>query len=150
MGQMVATARDGVMTNVTAGGRIYDPAAVFVGLFTALTPRGVNTVIGDLTEPTGDPGDRQAVTAWGTAYLLNDGSVVRDGPLISWRPADDTEACTVLGWFWATADSAGSLLEYAFFDNPIPLPDETYAVNIVPRLVVDPSGTWEASVVIDG
>jgi len=147
---ITATMRDGIMAGITEAGNIMDPAAVFVGLFTAIDDQSYNTVIGDVTEPTGDPGTRVAVTTWGVASIMADGRSVRNAPDVTFRPADDTEATVVLGWFLADALTAGNLLQFGFFDEPIPLPDETASVTVVARLTVDPLGRWDATATIDG
>lgn len=143
--QLTQRLLDGIMAGITETGNILDPAAVFVGLMTAVSDSGLNTVIGDITEPTGDPGVRIAITAWGTAYRLVNGCVVRDGPSMTWRPADNTEACTVIGWYMADAITAGNLLSFGLFPVPYFLPDENYSASVVARVTVDPSGQWDAT-----
>lgn len=147
---IVATLRDGILAGIIEVGNILDPAAVFVGIFTAIDDNGVNTVLADLTEPAGDPGLRTAVTAWSAGYTMIDGRRAADGPLVQFRPADETEACVAIGWYLATAAAAGSLLQFGYFEAPVPLPDENAAVSVIPRITVDPDGRWDATISFNG
>lgn len=147
---ITAAQRDAILASISEATEAFDPAAVFVGLFTAIVDNGYATLIGDITEPAGTGFARQAVTSWGTAYVMTDGRAVRDGPPLDFRPADDTEATTVIGWFYASLVTGGVLLEFGYFDAPIPLPDEFAVVTVIPRLTVDPLGRWEANVVYNG
>jgi len=143
--QITATLRNGIMAGITEAGNILDPAAVFVGVFESIVNNGLATVIGDVTQPAGDPGDRSAVTTWAAANVMTDGRLVRDAPARVFRPADDTESTTVQGWYIASAATDGTLLGFGFFTTPIPLPDENSSVTVVVRVTVDPDGRWDAS-----
>src|SRR6266508_5895965 len=90
-----------VMTALVATGGPWDIADIWLGVFTAINDAGPNTVLADLTFPDGDPGDRQAGTAWGTAYWEADGRHVVQMAAKLFRPANDTEATTIIGWYFA-------------------------------------------------
>lgn len=133
-----------------ATGGPYDPAALFMGVFTAIDDHGVNTVIGDLTEGTGDLATRVAVTPWGASHKLSDGRWAADGPPCSFTPADDTESQLVTGWFLASASTAGTLKAWATIAEGVSLANEFRTLTVIPRICVDPSGRWSAEVVYDG
>lgn len=147
---ITAVQRDAIMASISEATEAFDPAAVFVGVFTAIVDNGISTVMADLTLPSGAPGDVTAVTTWGTAYVMSDGRAVRDGPPIDFRPASSSEATTVIGWYYSSDDPPTELLEFGYFDDPIPLPDEFAVATVIPRLTVDPNGRWEANVVYNG
>lgn len=148
---MTAPERDAILAALIDTGGPWDPAAVFVGLFVSIDDHGVSTVIGDVTAPTGDPGDRQAVVTWSDPHVKADGRAMVDSPVLRWTPADDTEATVVAGWYTATLVTGGVLYRFGYFDNAIALPDETASVALVVRFTVDPiNGKWDATVVMNG
>lgn len=128
----------------------FDPAAVFIGLYTAITPHGLTTVMADLTRPTGNLATAVALTTFGAPYTMTDGRRVVDAALKQFRPTTSADGITALGWFLADAATAGNLLAYKGLPAPVPLPDENSSLGIVFRLTVDPNGRWDASVEYNG
>lgn len=147
---ITVTARNGIMAGIIEAGNIFDPAAVFIGVFTAINDQGINTAIADITRPEGTGFDLTAVTTWGAAHDKPDGRRMVDAPVKVFRPTDETEAATVIGWYAASAATAGNLLAFGYFDAPVALPDENFAVSVVYRLTVDPLGRWDATVEYNG
>jgi len=148
--QIVAGLRDGIMADITATGGSLDPAAVFVGVGTAVNDQGLATLLSDITQATGALATRQEVTTWSSAYVLNDGRAVRDGPLMHFKPASSSEAQTLQVWFIADALTAGNLLAYGLIFPAVPLPDQFAVWSIVLRVTVDPAGQWSAEVTYNG
>jgi hypothetical protein len=138
------------LVEILATGGIYDPVTCFVGLYTAVTGHGENTVLADLTQATGAMATRQEVTTWTTPYLLADGSWVADSPTMEFRPADGTEAQTVQGLFIASLIAAGVLKAYWPFPAPVELLDHDHAVSVIIRVRVDPRGQSDANIVFGG
>lgn len=148
--QLCDNALQGILAGITETGNIFDPAATYVGVATALTDNGQLTTMTDVTEGTGDLATRQAVTAWGSPYKLVDGRWAVDGPLMSFRVADNTEAQTITNWFLASASTAGTLRGFGLISPPANLPDEFAEWSIVLRLTVDPDGRWSAEITFNG
>lgn len=142
--------RDAILAKLIAATGPLDPAALFMGVFTAVVDHGLDTVIADLTVPTGAPGTRQAVTPWGAPYNLLTGAYVVDGPALVFRPASSAEACTVVGWYLSNAAVAGNLLRFGLLTEPVVLTDELDALTLIFRAIVDPAGQWDGLVEIDG
>lgn len=142
--------RNGIISGITETGNIGDPVAVFVGVFEAINDQGRNTVLADITRPTGVGFDLTAVTTWSAPHDMIDGRRAVDAPLKRFSPVDSTEATTVLGWYTATAATAGTLLQFGYFPAAIPLPDEFSEVSVVVRFTVDPLGNWDATISING
>jgi len=142
--------RNGILSAMIETGNILDPAAVFVGVFSAIVDTGRNTLLADITRPDGTGFDLTAVTTWGAVHDLIDGRRATDAPAKVFAPTDDTEATTVLGWYTASAATAGNLLQFGYFDAPVALPDEFSQVTVIVRITVDPEGRWDATVSIDG
>lgn len=138
------------LTSVIATGKMFDPAATYVGVASALTDHQGATVQADVTEATGAMATRQAVTAWGTPYKLDDGRWVVDGPNCTFAPASSVQGQVLSHWFLNSAATAGTLKAFEAFASPVDLPDETKAVTICPRLTIDPAGNFSASIVFGG
>lgn len=130
------------LTRATGTGGPYDPAALFLGVATALVDNGALTTMSDVTEGTGDLADRVAVTAWSDPYKMNDGRWVVDGPVCPFAVASSSESQTVTHWFLNSASSAGTLKAYASLSTAVPLPDEKKQLNIIPRITIDPAGRF--------
>lgn len=141
---------DAILTAIIATAAEFDPAATFVGVFTAITDRGPETTILDLVVATGAMAVGQAVTAWSAVYHEPGGQSVCDGDRVTFGPADATEAQTILGWFLSTTNAGGTLKMYGYFAAPVNLPDNNAKLSVIPRLLIDPTGTWDATVAYDG
>ena len=148
--QIVQLMLDGVMDAIIAEDAILDPAAVFVGVATAITPQGLATLLADLTEPNATAFPRQPVTAWSDPYNLNDGRRVVDGPLMHFTPDSTDHGATLVAWFLADAVTAGNLLAFGLIEPNIPLPGPGSVWSIVPRVTVDPDGRWSAEITYNG
>lgn len=148
--QIVAGLRDDILTAITATDGPLDPAAVFLGVGTAVDNQGLQTLLADITQGTGALATRQAVTAWSAEYTLNDGRAVRDGPLMHFKPASSSEEQTLQVWYIADALTAGNLLAYGLIFPAVPLPDENAVWSIVLRVTLDPAGRWSAEVTYNG
>jgi hypothetical protein len=142
--------RNGIMAGIIEAGNILDPAAVFIGVFSAINDVGRATILADITRPTGLGFNLTAVTTWGAQHNLTDGRRAVDAPVKVFSPVDNTEATTVLGWYVASAATAGTLYQFGYFPSAIPLPDESSQVTVVLRFTVDPNARWDATVSING
>lgn len=131
-------------------GGAYDPATLFMGVYTGLADHGAATVLADVTQATGQMATRKAVTPWGVPYKEADGRWVVDAPALFFTPADSTEAQTLAGFFIASLITAGVLKCWAPFGVAIPMADENAQVTIVFRLTIDPLGRFSAEVVWNG
>lgn len=148
--QITTAIRNAVLPLLIATDGILDPVAVFIGLYTASSPQGVNTVLGDLTLAPGALATATDVGTWGTPYVLTDGRSVVDGAPQTFRPATSADFCVATGWYMADTATAGTLLAFEPFPVPIPLPTTTSQVTIIPRITIDPDGRWSASVAYNG
>lgn len=128
----------------------YDPATLFLGLFSAVTDNGPQTVLADVTQATGAVATRVALTPWGAPYKLNDGRWVVDAPPAAFSPANAGEGQVVTGYFIASLAVAGVLKAWDLFDAPVNLVDEFSQVTVIFRLTVDPDGRWSESIVFNG
>jgi uncharacterized protein YwbE len=148
--QMTETIATEILAAMTATGGPFDPADVWLGLFTAIVDHGKDTLIGDLTQATGAVATRVAQTPWGAPYRLTDGRVARDNVLSTFSPASAAEAQVVIGYFLADDAAAGTLLAWDLFPEPVPLVDALSQVSVLLRLTVDRAGRWSESAIIDG
>jgi hypothetical protein len=139
-----------MLAQLIAATRVFDPAATFLGVFTAVNDKGPKTALSDLVLPTGGLATAVALTTWSAAYDLNNGSVVVDAPPIRITPADAGHALTVMGWYLADLASGGALIEFEYLPAPVLLPDQLHTLVIVKRLVLAPTGVWDASMSWNG
>ena len=146
--QADATLRAWLERAVAVGGP-YDPAALFIGVYTAVVDAGAATTLADVTEGTGAIATRQAITAWSAPYKLLDGRWCCDAAGKTFKVASAAEAQIVTGYFLASAAVAGTLKG---FDSiaPANLSDENRAVTIATRLTIDPLGRFSVSQVWNG
>lgn len=145
--QLVRGTVDATLARLIATGGPFDPAALFAGAAASIAGDGVNTVIGDVTAPTGDAGDRLAVV-WGSPYVLNSGAAVVDSEPLVFRPGAG-ESVVITGAYMASALAAGSLKGFWQLSEPIGL-TEALAWTLVVRLTVSPSGLWDVSLSWNG
>lgn len=148
--QLTSTQLYAAIADLIAAGASFDPAAVFVGVFVSITDSGLDTLITDVVMPPTSVAVRKAVTAWGAPHSLLNGSVAVDGPAMSFSPASSADATTVAGWYIASLATAGVLLGFGYFPEPIALPDEFSEAGILLRLTLDPQGQWDANVYWNG
>lgn len=128
----------------------YDPATIFMGVYTAIADHGPATVLADLTQGTGALATRVAVASWSAPYKMVDGRWAVDGPPCRFSPASAAEAQTVVGWFVASLATLGVLKCFAAVVPPISLPNETWDMVVVFRLTIDPAGRFSAEIVWNG
>lgn len=126
----------------------WDPAAVFVGVGTAVVDKGPETVIGDITACTGAMATRQAVTTWGAAQKLPTGIWCIDSPVMTFVPASSAESQSIAVVYWATLAVAGALRGFKVVAPPYNAIDEFHPYEFVLRLCIDPNGTTDVTVVI--
>lgn len=138
------------LVRATAATGPYDPAALYLGVMGGVADKGGLTAMADIIPATGAMATRKAVTPWGTPYKMNDGRWVVDGPLLTFTPLDASEAQSVVGFYLASALTAGVLKAWALFPESISAGDETHRVSIIPRLTIDPLGRFSAEVVFNG
>lgn len=131
-----------------AAGAPYDPAALFLGVYTAIVDNGQDTDMTDVTEGTGDLATRVAVTPWSAVYKLSDGRWCADGPLCTFSPASAAEAQVIVGWFMNSAAAAGTLKSWEPLPSARSLIDENSDLKIIPRLTIDPDGRFSITTVL--
>lgn len=139
-----------ILNQVIAALGPFNPAALFLGVATAVNDQGSATTLADITEGAGDLATREAVTPWGTPYKMANGDWVVDGPLCTFKPADATEAATISHFFYASAAVAGTLKAWGALSTPVQLVDGNSQLTIIPRLVVDKTGVWSAEAHFNG
>lgn len=148
--QMTAAIRDALLEALTATDAPLDPAAVFMGVGTAITPSGLNTVLADITQATGAMAVRKPVTTWSDVFTLTNGTAYVSGPVMTFSPASSSEAQTLSVWFIADALTAGNLIAYGIISPSVPLADHSQSWSIVLRVTLDPSAQWSAEVTFNG
>lgn len=148
--QLTQAQLDAALGDMIATGGSFDPAALFVGVGTAITQAGLDTDLADVTQATGAMATAKAVTTWGAIMHLLDGSSAVEGPLMTFHPANSGEAQTLQVWFLADAATPTVLYGYGLINPPVSLPDEFHSWNFVLRLTLDPNGQWDASVSWNG
>lgn len=141
---------EGLLADVTAAGKTLDPAGVFAGLYEDGPDPSPPVTAADFTLPDATDFPAVAVTAWTDPFQLTDGRWAIQSNLLTWRPPDDTNAFSAVGWYLADAATAGNILGWEPISPAVPLPDETREVSLVVRVTFDPQGNWSASVVING
>lgn len=146
-GQLVRDQIDGILAALIATGGPYDPAGLWVGVYQSIVDNGIETVMADVTAPTGAAATRQAVT-WGTPYQLTDGSAVVDSTAKIFRPTG-SETGVAAGAYLADALTSGNLLQYFRENDPANI-DASHPYTVILRLVVDPAGRWSLSFGWDG
>jgi len=81
-----------------ATGGPFDPAALWIGVASAIVNNGLNTVLADITPGVGTLAARKPITAWGTTYLTKNGLAAADGPITTFSPTTSADADTIVGW----------------------------------------------------
>lgn len=140
----------GWLDKAIALGGPYDPAALFIGVATAIEDLGPDTLMVNVTEATGAMATRQALTPWGTPYKLADGRWCVDSKLITFKPLDATENQTINWYFLASAAVAGNLKGFKRVFPGVTLLDQNGHLNFVIRLTIDPLGRFDQDVVFNG
>lgn len=136
-----------ILEKMIAAGGPYDPAALFVGVATAVVDLGVLTTQANVTEATGAMATRVACTPWGSPYKLADGRWVVDGPVCVFAPASAAEAQTLSHVFLNSAAAAGTLKAFKPITPVASMVDENSQFNIHIRLTVDKDGRWDQNVI---
>lgn len=139
-----------ILAKAIAAAGPLDPTAVFVGLASAVTDKGQDTTLADVTEATGAVATRVEVTAWSAPYKMSDGRWVVDGPICTFSPLNSSESQGVSFFFFASLAAAGVLKGFGSLGGEIPLPDENKQVSIVPRITIAPDGRYGAEIVWNG
>jgi hypothetical protein len=148
--QMCRAALAGALTDITAAAAELDPAAVFVGIASAIVDNGVDTVLADVTQPAAASYPKTAVTTWSTLSDLVDGSPVRDSPIKTFRPPDNTHPTTVSYVILTTLAVAGDLIAFFPVNPSVNLAVTTDSFSVVVRVMLDATGRWDASVKWNG
>lgn len=148
--QIVKAARDDILDALIAAGGPFDPAALFLGIGSAVVDTGLDTVLADITQADATDYPKQAVTPWGTPYTLTDGRRVVDGPALQFVPPDNTSPQSIGVWILASALTGGTLKAFQVVDPPVLLETTDNSWTIVVRLTVDPDGRWDVSVAWNG
>jgi len=148
--KFTATELRAMLSALTAASAPFDPAAVFVGVGSALTDNGQNTALADITACTGAMATRQAVTTWSAPFQTLDGMWYVESPLLTFAPTSGDDPQTVAVWFAASLVTAGVLKSYARVNPSLSIVNQYQSFNIVVRFVVDPGGTWSLEVIFDG
>lgn len=139
-----------ILLAITDTGGPLDPAATFLGVYTAIDDQGQDTLLADVVQATGAMAVRQALTTWSTPSRMADGRWVCDSPAYEFRPASSAESQVLTGSFLATLATLGALKGYEDFPGPVALPDEDHSVSLVVRAAVDPTGRWGTQIVWNG
>lgn len=148
--KLVGATLEAILAVLTGAGGPFEAAAVWLGVAESIVDNGQATTLSDVTAATGAVATRTEITDWTQPFVLVDGRWAANGTAGTFRPASSAQSQTISAWYLADALAAGNLVAYGFFNGPIALPDENYAVQIVPRLTIDPDGRWSANVVING
>jgi hypothetical protein len=138
--QPVHISLDSALTDLTATGGTYDPAATWLVIFSAITNNGPDTVLADCTPATIASYPRQVLTSWGSVYHLVDGSAVRDAPAKVFVPPDDSHPTVIVGYGLVDSATVGNLLAFTVLDTPISLNLTTDHYTIVVRAVMPALG----------
>jgi hypothetical protein len=136
--------------DLIATGKEFDPAACFIGVFTAITDAGPATTLGNLTLPSGALATAVAPASVGSPYPLNNGAAAVDYAEVSLAPTMSDAPATCLGWYVASLATSGTLKKFDYLSPPVTLTVGGAPLNIVLRLQVDPRGQWDVSVVWNG
>lgn len=138
----------GVFAAATAAGKVLDPADVFAGLYIDGPTPSPPVTVDDFTLPDATDVPAKAVTAWTDPFELIDGRWCIQSNLLTWRLPDADNAFAAGGFYLADALTGGNVLTWVAFGTPINFPDENSEYSLVVRLVLDPTGEWDASVSI--
>jgi hypothetical protein len=142
--------RDAILSALTAVAAPWAAAGTFVGGYVSVDDKALNTVLADFVLPPGALATAVAVTAWGTAQVKADGRAVRDSQPFVIRPASVAEATSIAGIYVADAATGGNLKDWWAFPSPVPLTDETQAITVILRVVVNPTGgRWISAVLVN-
>lgn len=129
---------------------VFDPAATYVGMATALTPLGLATTMAQVTEAIGTGFARKLITSWAGPYELEGGAIYYEAPAQIWHLGSSDAAQTVVWFFLNTASTAGNLIAFAMLAAPWIASTPLDALTFVMRVVVDPTGQWSAEVSFNG
>lgn len=109
--------------------------ACFLGLFTNPITLTGQTLMADLTEPTSVAGYARLAAVWGpVSNGPNDGYKTVAGT-VQWN-GDTAHPVTIIGWFLASALTAGALKFAEVFEAPIPLPTDDDALTLILEYVL--------------
>lgn len=144
--QLTSLALRECMAAITSGGEAFDPSELYIGIATAIVPRGIDETIADITPAPGSLAPRQLITTWGPSYLSKNNLETVDSGIHTFTPTTVADAAVIVGWYLIDASTGGDLLAYAFLPNPVTLAGPQNILSIVLRLTLDPAGTWDVSV----
>lgn len=148
--QLVHEAIDTALANLIATDAAFDPEAVWIGIFSAITDNGVDTVIGDLVMEADADYPRQTLDAWGTPYRLSNGSPVAEAGPFHFAPPDADHPTVVAGYALFDAVTAGNLVGYVILDEPVALNVPTDNFSVIVRLQLPASGDYSRDVTYNG
>lgn len=143
--KLVRTVLRDILAAIIATDGPLDPAAVWLGVATAIVDNGDLTVMANVTPAPGDVGTRVPIVAWSAPYRMQDGRWVADGPLATFVPASSADACTLTYWYLASALTAGTLVAFGLLPPGMILQDETSMATVVARVTIDPDGRWDVT-----
>ena len=129
----------GIVAELINTGNLLDGA--FVGLFIAGDPLSNATFIsatpgdGGLEEPATMAGYARLAVDWGLAGGYTDNSFRVVGPRLEWS-GDAAHHETILGWFLATALTAGDCLMAELFEDPVELVLDTDILALVVEAII--------------
>ena len=104
----------------------------YVGLATAITPSGPDTLMSAVTEATYTGYARVALAAWGAQYRIGDSGQGQDSALADFQPSDAVAPNQINAVFIADAATAGNLQAFYLLPNPVPL---TTALQHMPVII---------------
>lgn len=148
--QLTQAQLDAALGNLIATGATFDPAALYLGVGTAIVQAGLQTQLSAITQATGAMATRQSIASWSSVYHLQNGCSAVDAPVKRFAPASSSEAQILACWFLASALTMGNLLAYGLITPNVSLTDASTEWAIVLRLCLDPRGQWSAEVTFNG
>lgn len=140
-----------ILAAAIATGKVFDPAATFLRLFTA-GPTGLGVAGSEFTFASAAAYNAEAITTWGSVQHLEDGRPAVASPAITFTPGSGADAATFIGWCLGNDSVTTTVKEWNLFPEPQVLSGADKPLTLIVRLAL-PFGTansYDATVVIDG
>lgn len=116
---------------------VFDPANLFVGLYTDGPSTTPPTLLSDFTFPAVAAFGRRGIATWTDIDLQPDGSYQIVGEtVLDFHFTTFTEATNFIGAYIATSATVGDLVAWGEFDNFIQFLTSTAHARFVPRLTI--------------
>lgn len=147
--QLTSFALASALEDLIAASGIFDPAAVYVGIYQSVVDQGLNTTFADITPCTGSLAPLQEVTEWGPVYTDKSGVEVTDAGVMRFQPTTEADAQTAAGIYLMSAATGGNFLGFVPFATSVVLNGPQNILSVVFRLTLDPTGQWDATVTWD-